>query len=248
MRKATIVLLAVVAATWACKGRSGGGGGGGGGSGGFDRALEEAQPMFATLAAVRDAVPPVDKLQPAECPKDEFQPDGDRTQTLLRLPWNTLLRITGGDETRETTVDSQLGGFTASSFSRIAGLSGPTKEAWRYPNEGTVREAMAELERYRFAAVLYPTKVREGAFLGRNFQPGSAEGWIVVVRLEDAQPVCQAQVRAENGNAVSFQNARGGGSAQGYVTGGEAAVREDLRKQLAKAIDQTIQEMTGGAR
>ncbi len=219
-----------------------------GGSGNFEQALAEAQPMFAKLAAVRDAVPRVVELQPTECPKQEFQPVDGRPVFLLRLPWNTLVRASGGDESLQTDVSRDFTGFAASSFSRITGLYGPNKEAYQYPNPATLREAMEELERHRFAAVLHPTRVQHGVFQGGKFEPGFAEGWIVIVRLADAQVVCQAPVRAENGSAVSFRQAGGGGSVEGWVEGGKAAIKQDLEKRTVEAVDRAIQGMTGGAR
>jgi len=159
-----------------------------------------------------------------------------------------------GEKSTKTAADAQFGGFDSDSSGAIRGLHGPTAASWPYPNEETVRNAMREMEPYRFVAVLLPTKVEEASASSEGtLERGSADGWVVLVGLEDGKRLCQAPVHAESSDVVPYEIPIPAAVDPYLVSAVSAApahraAQEDFRNQIQAAVDDAIARMTGEAR
>jgi hypothetical protein len=240
MRLTVLALGLLALGVLACKG----GGGGERAADRFGAALEEAAPMFATLAAVRGAVPAAGTFQAKPCPVGEFGAAAGNP-FLLPLTWNDLVEATGEEELR-TTVDSELAVFSTFSDNRVARLEGPRAELWEYPDPGGVQEAFERFRRFKYAAVVYPTVVRGPTHIGDSFEPGRAEAWVLIFRLADAALLCAAPVSAENDDSIDYSYQAGASGAQeGKRT---LAIKDNLQTRLREAIDAVLATLTGAAR
>jgi len=241
MKVLTMFVLAVICAAGpACKG---GGTTGGSQTERLAKAIEEARPMYDALAAIRAAVPAPAAMQARACPIEEMKSAAGNRPFLLKLTWNDLVETTGEDGLR-TDADAKLGVFGQLTESRFSTLNGPRPELWKYPNPGLLGEAFERFRTYKFAAIVYPTQVKEPLVGGNVFTPGSAEAWVLIFRLEDAALLCADRMRAENDDSISY-NVRTVGD---MTAAQQSSVRENLKKHVDAAVAELIKTMTGGMR
>ncbi|NMC70781.1 MAG: hypothetical protein GYA57_12040 [Myxococcales bacterium] len=233
----SVLILACLPTTAGCKGDRGHAGSP---AERMAEAIQQAKPMYDTLAAIRKSIPAPTAIRPKACPVEEMKTAAGQRPYLLKLTWNNLVQITGEEKLKS---DVDFGGvFAALNDPKFDLVAGPQPELWKSPDPNRLREAFERYQAHKFAAIIYPTKVTEPVAGGVSFTPGSAKAWLLIFRLEDAALLCAAEVQAENSDSVRSSFRR----IDGMSAAGQAAVKDDLRNNLQAAIREQLQTMTGG--
>ena len=216
-------------------GKGGGDAGGGGGSGlSFEQAMEKASVAAATLTEIRDRFPATLTLREQSCPDADIETWSPESKQRLvrRIHWNELLRITAGEDSLRTNslFSHSLTGM------RMSGLPTPGKKPG---NSSQVVDAVKAFERTHYLAVTRPTVVREPSVGASRFTPGRFDAWVVVYRLSDRSPICQAKLEARNSEQVSYST-RSGAHEADQSSKRDYAVREDLKRQVTTAYREAM--------
>lgn len=199
-------------------------------------ATDQAKGVTAQLTAIREGFPDPSTLQERPCPDGDIEswsPDS-RQRLVRRIHWNHLLRVTGGPDTQKTDslFASSLTGM------RMSGLPVPGKKP---SNQSQFVRAIQAYTKTHYLAVIRPTVVVPPAARGvTNFTPGRFEAWVVVYRLADATPICQAKLTARSSGNVTYSTKSGDHSGD-RTARRDYSLREDLKRQVTQiALRETL--------